>query len=236
MKKLFKKQIFKQSNSILKKINFKRYKFFSDPLAFFIVGVIIGAGLIFIYYNFNPPKANLDDTDLAEAAAYLKFKEIRASVTPSGVPDIYGDKLSLSFDRVQESIDIMVPYGPTYGQEGKKIVLTGSDLERYKNIGSSIACEYCCGVTTLVFPDGEAACGCAHSIMMRGLAAYLIKNYPNKFSDQEILEELAEWKALFFPKQTLTAKLQELEKAGEPGIREILEEFPEFMPSMVGGC
>ena len=58
--------------------------------------------------------------------------------------------------------------------------------------------------------------------MMRGLAAYLIKNHP-EVSDEKILEELIKWKAVFFPKQTLTAKLQELEKAGEPGIKEILD-------------
>ena len=34
----------------------------------------------------------------------------------------------------------------------------------------------------------------------------------------------------------IVKKLQELEKTGEPGIKEILEEFPEFMPSMIGSC
>lgn len=205
----------------------------SNSLIFFIIGLLIGGGLVYIYYQPTPLTNN---QDLAEAAAYLKFKEIRKSVTPSGVPEIYGEELGLSFDEVQESIDIMVPFGPTYGSEGKKIILTGADLERYKKIGASISCEYCCGVEALTRDDGSAACGCAHSIMMRALTAYLIKQHPKEFTDKEILEELAKWKAVFFPKQTLTAKLQELEKAGEPGIKEILEEFPEFMPSMVGGC
>ena len=216
-----------------KKINLK---FLSEPLAFLVIGIIVGAALVFVYYSTSNSGSILTEANLTEAAAYLKFKELKASVTPSGVPKIYGKELGISFDKVQESINIVVPFGPTYGQEGKKIVLTGADLERYKNIGSQIACEYCCGVGTLTNKDGSAACGCAHSIMMRGLSAYLIKNYPKKFSDEEILEELAKWKATFFPKQTLTTKLQELQKAGEPGIKEILEEFPEFMPSMVGGC
>jgi len=71
--------------------------------------------------------------------------------------------------------------------------------------------------------------------MMRGLTAYLIKNYP-ELSDQWILKELNTWKIAYFPKQTFTARLREMEKAGEEGIKEILQEFPGFLPKMVGGC
>lgn len=46
---------------------------------------------------------------------------------------------------------------------------------------------------------GTAACGCAHSYAMRGLAKYLIKNHGTEFSDNQILEELGKWKVLFFP-------------------------------------
>lgn len=178
---------------------------------------------------------DLSQEDLAAASSYIKFKKIRADFMPSGVPEIYGAELNISFDAVQDAINKVQIFGPTYGQEGKKIVLTGADLERYKKVGASIACEFCCGVKTLTKEDGSAACGCAHSIMMRGLAAYLIKNHP-EVSDDWILEELTKWKRTYFPKQTLSAKLSELEKAGEPGIKEILEEFPDFLPTMVGGC
>jgi hypothetical protein len=170
-----------------------------------------------------------------ECASYLKFKRIKASFIPSGVPDIYGKELNISFDAVQDAINKVRVYGPTYGQAGKKIILTGHDLERYINIGSQTACKYCCGARTLVDKNGKAACGCAHSQMMRGLAAYLIKNHP-ELSDEQILEEVNKWRATFFPKQTLSDKLSEMEKAGEPGIKELLEEFPDFLPQMVGGC
>ncbi len=216
----------------MKKIKLK----LSDSLIFFLIGLLIGGALVYVYYQSNDSVKGSTNIASIEAAAYLKFKEIRESLTPSGVPEIYGRELGLSFDKVQESIDIMVVFGPTYGQEGKKIILAGSDLERYKKIGASIACEYCCGIKTLTKKDGSAACGCAHSIMMRALAAYLIKEHPKEFTDKKILQELEKWKITFFPKQTLVKKLQKLEKAGEPGIKEILEEFPEFMPSMVGGC
>ena len=84
--------------------------------------------------------------------------------------------------------------------------------------------------------DGTAACGCDHSQMMRGLTAYLIKNHPQEFTDEQILEELTKWKKTYFPKQTLSAELDKMAKAGEPGIEQILKEFPDFLPQMVGGC
>lgn len=177
-------------------------------------------------------KAGVQPTSAPPSSSTLA--QIRAATIPSGVPEIYGNALGISFDRVQEAINTVALFDPTYGS--RKIVLTGQDFLRYKKIGSQIACEYCCGAKTLVFDNGEAACGCDHSQMMRGLAAYLIKNHPLEFNDEQILEQLKKWKAVFFPKQTLQAKFSEMEKTGEPGIKEFLKEFPDFLPSMVGGC
>ncbi len=188
------------------------------------------------YSDWGSELGDLSNEDLASAQSYIKFKKIKASFIPSGTPEVYGQELAISFDEVQDAINKVQIYGPTYGEEDKKIILTGADMDRYKNIGESIACEYCCGVKTLTKEDGSAACGCAHSIMMRGLAAYLIKNHPNEFTDEQILDELTKWKITYFPKQTLSTKLTEMEKAGESGIKDLLEEFPDFLPQMVGGC
>lgn len=179
---------------------------------------------------------DLSAEELAAAQAFIKFKKIKTEFIPSGIPDIYGQELDISFDKVQDAINRVSIYGPTYGEEEEKIILEGDDLERYKKIGASIACEYCCGVKTLTKEDGTAACGCAHSIMMRGLAAYLIKNHPNEFSDEQILAELEKWKITYFPKQTLSSKLAEMKEAGDSSIEVILKEFPDFLPQMVGGC
>lgn len=231
----------------------KRYIIFS--LVLILVGITIGALVVYGYYDFKEiqsPEGEISETDdssceiedlnlsqeekdLRAANAYLKFKRIKASFIPSGVPEVYGEELDISFDQVQDAIDKVRVFGPTYGLEEKKIVLSGNDLNRYIDIGFRIACEYCCGVKTLVKEDGEAACGCAHSIMMRGLAAYLIKNHP-EFSNEKILEELEKWKITYFPKQTLSKKLYQLEESGEQGIKEVIQEFPDFLPQMVGGC
>ncbi|MBI4427292.1 MAG: hypothetical protein HY569_02320 [Candidatus Magasanikbacteria bacterium] len=170
----------------------------------------------------------------------------------SGVPGIYGQELNVSFDQVVPSMTAMKAYDPTYGN--KKIVLQGADLKRYVDIGSRIACEYCCGAKSLVFPNGEAACGCAHSQAMRGLAAYLIQNHGAEYTDDQILRELARWKGRYFPKQ-MTKKMTEQLQNGQytPDMAALLLELevPKYSgqsgdaplpssikdaPGMVGGC
>ena len=65
---------------------------------------------------------------------------------------------------------------------------------------------------SLVFSNGERACGCAHSAAMRGLTKYLLTNHP-QMKDIEILSELGKWKVLFFP-GILEKKAQILESKG----------------------
>ncbi len=73
--------------------------------------------------------------------------------------------------------------------------ITAQDAERYR------------------IKAGAAACGCAHSYAMRGLAKYLIRNHASEFTDDEILEELGKWKTLFFPGQ-IQAKAKILSEKG----------------------
>lgn len=220
---------------IMEKVK-KIFKSLIPFVSIFLIGAMIGGTIVNV---FTSKSRDNFDTQQADAIAYLKFKEIKNSFIPSGVPEIYGKELGISFDEVQDAIDKVVVFGPTYGAEEQKIDLTDfteSELKRYKEIGASIACEFCCGVKTLTNEDGTAACGCAHSIMMRGLTAYLIKNHPQEFDNGEILRELQKWKITYFPKQTLSLELERLVGEGEPGIEQILEEFPDFLPEMVGGC
>lgn len=173
-------------------------------------------------------------------------------VISNGAPEIYGQALGVSFDSVQQSINIMRQYDPTYGDS--KIILKGDGLERYTNIGLRISCEYCCSAKSIVFSDGKAACGCAHSQAMRGLAAYLIKNYDSEFSNDEILRELARWKGMFFPKQMIKKMASQLQNGSytpDTASLAIGLKLPDYgkgskdaplpseienLPSMVGGC
>ncbi len=162
---------------------------------------------------------------------YLRFKEIKASFIPSGVPE-YGLELNVNYDQAAQAVDILARLEQSIGLQN----LTGEEKARYIKIGTTqgTACEFCCGLkTSFAREDGQRACGCGHNIAFSGLTMWMVQN---SYTDEEILEEIAKWKTLFFPKQTLSAKLIEMEKAGEPGIKELLEEFPDFLPQMVGGC
>ncbi len=176
-----------------------------------------------------------------------------AIVLAKGVPPVYGLELGVSFDDPVAGMDVLKNFDPTYGNN--KIVLQGADLQRYIKIGTvpSIACEYCCGATTLVSPSGDAACGCAHSWAMRGLMAYLIKNHGSEYTDEQITQQAMRWKALFFPKQ-MVKKFMDQSATGQytPDMAAILSgvdltklgnmknaDFGSSLqsaPNMVGGC
>lgn len=123
-----------------------------------------------------------------------------SDIIPTGTPAIYGEKLGITFDAVSadnpRSADATIS---VLKDLDNSITLEGANLERYIEITSKISCEYCCGAKSIIFSDGKAACGCAHSYAMRGLSKYLISEYPNDFSDDEVLAELGKWKVLFFP-------------------------------------
>ncbi|MBI2649963.1 hypothetical protein HYX04_01475 [Candidatus Woesearchaeota archaeon] len=128
-------------------------------------------------------------------------KDIDAiDVIPKGIPSIYGKELGVSYDDIsatnQQKADDTIR---KLGILDQQITLSGNDLERYISVASQISCEYCCGVDSIIFKDGNPACGCQHSFAMRGLAKYLIKNHGSGYTNDEILEELGKWKTLFFP-------------------------------------
>ncbi len=163
--------------------------------------------------------AQADSADLEKAAK---------AVISTGTPDVYGPELAVSFDHPTESLNVLAALDGDLYPDGK---LKYSDLsdeqkERYLKVGSSIACEYCCGAKTLVFSDGQPACGCAHSAAMRGLTKYLLISHGNEYSDQQILGELTKWKSLFFPKQMIAKYLQTNGNSAAVA----------SLPDMVGGC
>lgn len=126
------------------------------------------------------------------------------NVLPTGTPEVYGAELDLEYDDVSaddpqgadKAIEKMAKFD-------KNIQLENENLERYIHIlyekEGGISCEYCCGAPSIIFKNGELACGCAHSYAMRGIAKYLITEHGEEMSDERILGELGKWKVLFFP-------------------------------------
>lgn len=135
-------------------------------------------------------------------------------VIPKGIPDIYGKELGINFDDISsvdpQKADAIIK---KIGMLDQQITLKGDDLKRYIDIAGMISCEYCCGTDSIIFPDGKAACGCAHSFAMRGLAKYLIKNHGSEYSNDQILEEMGKLKTLFFPGK-ITDKAKVLQSKG----------------------
>ncbi|MEK0337511.1 MAG: hypothetical protein QQN41_08775 [Nitrosopumilus sp.] len=127
-----------------------------------------------------------------------------SEIIPTGVPAIYGNELKISYDDVSStnprSADATIA---VLSNIDRSETLEGADLQRYINVlynlHNGISCEFCCGARSVIREDGNAACGCAHSYAMRGLAKYLIKFHGDEFTDEEILEEVGKWKVLFFP-------------------------------------
>jgi len=119
-------------------------------------------------------------------------------VLPKGTPGVYGAELGISYNDVSASNTQLADATIAKLSKYEDMQLDNATMTRYVRIGSSIACEYCCGANTLVFSNGQRACGCAHSYAMRGLAKYLLTNHP-EMTDLDILNELAKWKVLFFP-------------------------------------
>ena len=67
---------------------------------------------------------------------------VAASVAPTGVPEIYGKELGISYDdvsandlqRTEQAIAVLRNY--------ESMTLSGKDMERYITIASQISCEY----------------------------------------------------------------------------------------------
>jgi hypothetical protein len=142
-------------------------------------------------------------------------KDVAALVVPAEMP-FYGQELGLdmsSLNAINASIRVLGTMAPMQG--ANPIALNPEEMKRYIDIGTEpyITCEFCCGVKTLVRKDGSPTCGCAHSIAMRGTAAYLIRNYP-EMTNADIAYELMRQKGLYFPTQMQERMASAL--AGEP--------------------
>lgn len=169
---------------------------------------------------------------------------VSASIIPSGVPKIYGKELNIKYDDVNPNDPQLANQKiAVLGNLDKTITLSGDDLQRYIKIASQISCEYCCGAKSIIFSNGQPACGCAHSYAMRGLAKYMITKHGKEITDDEILSEMAKWKTLFFP-GIMQAKADVLKQKGiefnyinlgSNKYRDI-EKGQSSSGGMVGGC
>ncbi|MBU2612464.1 MAG: hypothetical protein KKB62_01965 [Nanoarchaeota archaeon] len=121
-----------------------------------------------------------------------------SEIIPTGIPAVYGEEMGVSYDDVSPSNPKLADSTIRKLSQYEDEELNSEQMERYIRIAGSISCEYCCGANSIIFSNGDRACGCAHSYAMRGVAKYILINHPD-MTDIEILSELGKWKVLFFP-------------------------------------
>ncbi len=126
-------------------------------------------------------------------------QDLKNNVVPRGTP-FYGEQAGVSFD------------DPIAAQKKWKTYINGIQLdapsqERWKRIVNSFTCDYCCGSPQQ--PTIITRCGCAHSYAAQGMAKWFLKNYGDKYSDEEIYGEMARWYAVWYPGPTIKRIIKE---------------------------
>lgn len=171
------------------------------------------------------PKTTLKPMPLAQGES-PRIQGYRSIVKP--LPTISELSLSPSTgDVTQDLINNIIPKGtPWYGAEagvsfndpisaqklwanGRSIQLDATQQQRWSRIVNSFTCDYCCGSPQ--HPTIITQCGCAHSAAAQGMAKWFIKNYGDKYSDEQIYGEMARWYALWYPGPTIKRIVLELQ-------------------------
>ncbi len=113
---------------------------------------------------------------------------MQASGKPFYAPD------DISFD---DPINAQKKWGSLVGS----ISLSGELDSRYQKLISTMVCSYCCGGPTSVTTINR--CGCAHARAVQGFFKYMLQNYGDKYSDDQLLGEAHRWYAIWYPKGML---------------------------------
>ncbi len=88
-----------------------------------------------------------------------------------------------------------------WGAFEKSITLSSNLEARYQKLISTMVCSYCCGgPTNVVTING---CGCAHAKAVRGFFKFMLQNYQDKYTDDQLLGEGHRWYAIWYPKGML---------------------------------
>lgn len=174
--------------------------------------------------NINEIKSTAQGVAAIMPISQIKKPEDAITVMiPTGIPE-YGTAMGVSFDDPISSLATLA--------NAQKTLLAGLTPEqkaRFIDLASKpvgISCEYCCGVGPVgITSDGSSSCGCQHNPALLSVAMWLMQN--TDYTDAEILREVYQWKALFFPQNMV-----DLAVKISGGDESVLQN----LPGMVGGC
>ena len=106
-----------------------------------------------------------------------------ATGTPFYAPD------GITFDDPVGSLQIWGQY--------EKMEISDDLTERYKRLIAIFPCNFCCGSANNVTFAGN--CGCAHAKAARGFFKYMLSQYGDTYSDDQLFGEGYRWQAIWYP-------------------------------------
>ncbi|MCR4280464.1 MAG: hypothetical protein NUV82_03510 [Candidatus Komeilibacteria bacterium] len=81
--------------------------------------------------------------------------------------------------------------------QSEKQKLSPDDNQRYQRLIGLFPCNFCCGSPTSVTFNGR--CGCAHAKAARGFFKYMLQNFGDKYTDEQLFGEAYRWQAIWYP-------------------------------------
>ena len=119
-----------------------------------------------------------------------------------------------SGDVVADAMNVMMAIGvPFYAPDGvsfddavgalqlweqyEKKELPSSLNDRYKRLIAIFTCNFCCGSAMRVTINGN--CGCAHARAARGFFKYMLEQYGDTYSDDQLVGEAYRWQSIWYP-------------------------------------
>jgi len=75
--------------------------------------------------------------------------------------------------------------------------LSGDLLTRYKRLIAIFPCNFCCGSPTQVTLNDH--CGCAHAEAARGFFKYMLSQYGDTYSNDQLYGEAYRWQSVWYP-------------------------------------
>ncbi|PJA45708.1 hypothetical protein CO174_01810 [Candidatus Uhrbacteria bacterium CG_4_9_14_3_um_filter_50_9] len=106
-----------------------------------------------------------------------------ATGTPFYAPE------GISFDDPVESLQIWGQY--------EKTEIDSTLMERYQKLITIFPCNFCCGSANNVTFAGN--CGCAHAGAARGFFKYMLAQYGDTYSNDQLFGEAYRWQAIWYP-------------------------------------
>lgn len=118
--------------------------------------------------------------------------DARVVMIPTGKPFYAPDDISF---------DDPINAQNKWGVFENSITLTGDLQNRYNQLTNTFTCNYCCGgpnnITTV------ARCGCRHAKAWRGMFKYMLQNYGDKYTNEQLMGEAYRWTGIWYPKGVL---------------------------------